>query len=590
MKNKHSFLRDKRRLLVYLILALIVANAAYYGFTHYEGPSVYGDDPNYLYLASSLLQGTYVMNPGYIFSLRVMQFVPIAFFYAIMGVHTYSASAWDIFSYLATIVVIFFFGRFFYSEKAGLFSAFTLSIFPLLTKYAVTTGEDPPLMFVTSLAVLLLLYGIRYHKPKYYFASGLFLVTAWLISYEAGITIAFVLLLGAYLTFKRLYADKHGIKQGAKAFYLTLKSFIKDGDVRKLYKKARLLYSWLGNNASTFLVLGVAIGFLVTFIFSALYSNSGPYVTITRNLNFYSSVGGKVNGLPTIPTTDVSLMFYPDDMFPYHFVALLSQHMTLGNLLNVIRNNVFGLGTLTEFGISFYILVLAIIVLALAREKRALFVGIWFAFMFLFLQFGPMSAGISLDPFKIHYILAYRLGRFLIITIPAASVLIGMAFSKLTEFKRLYFMIPGIILVLGLLAIMYFNNSTISSFWYYWQYYPESISIQAGRFIRYDSNATASTPIYTEAFYDDAVVPYTGSNMPEYLGDPSTGMLQFTIDNETSCSEFIPGGYVIWHGPPHCSNWINVFNVSKPVGIPEYFIEYETPSLPYVPTNVYYIK
>ena len=581
---------NRKTALVYLILAIIVANAAYYGFTHYEGPSVYGDDPNYLYLASSMIHGTYIMNPGYIFSLRVMQFAPIAMFYAIFGIHTYSASAWDIFSYLGAIIVTFLLGRFFYSNKAGLFAAFTLSIFPLLTKYAVTTGEDPPLMFISSLAMLMLLYGIKSHKPKYYLTSGILLVADWLISYEAGVVIAFVLAMALYYTIKRFYEHrKHFGNAVSNSFYGFFNNLAK-GEYKKIYNRARHFYDWLGKQGSTFLVLGIIIGFLLTFIFSSYFSNSGPYITLTRNLNFYSAVGSSINGLPTIPTTDVSLMFYPDDMFPYHFISMLALHMSLGQMLNTIDNNVFGIGTLTEFGISFYILVLAIIVLVLARERKALFAGIWFAFMFLFLQFGPMSAGISLDPLSVHYILAYRLGRFLIITIPAASVLIGIAFSKLTEFKRLYFLIPGIILVIGLLAIMYFNNTAVSTFWYYWQYYPESISIQAGRYIRYDSNATAATPIYTEAFYNNAVVPYTGSNMPEYLGDPSTSMLHFEIDNSTSCSDFSNSSYVIWHGPAHCSNWINVFNVSKPKGIPEYFIEYETPSLPYVPTNVYYVK
>ncbi len=581
---------NRKTALVYLILAIIVANAAYYGFTHYEGPSVYGDDPNYLYLASSLLQGTYIMNPGYIFSLRIMQFVPIAMFYAIFGVHTYSASAWDIFSYLGAIIVTFLLGRFFYNDKAGLFAAFTLSIFPLLTKYAVTTGEDPPLMFISSLAILMLLYGIRTHKPKYYTASGILLVADWLISYEAGVVIAFVLVMVLYYTIKRFYEHRKRFGNAVVNSFYGFFDHLAKGKYGKIYGQARHFYDWLGKQGSVFLALGIIIGFLLTFIFSAYFSNYGPYITVTRNLNFYSAVGSSINGLPTIPTTDVSLMFYPDDMFPYHFVNLLMAHMSLGQLLKAISNNVFGIGTLTEFGISFYVVVLAIIILVLARERKALFAGIWFAFMFLFLQFGPMSAGISLDPLSIHYILAYRLGRFLIITIPAASIMIGIAFSKLTEFKRLYFLIPGIILVIGLLAIMYFNNTAVSTFWYYWQYYPESIVIQAGQYIRYDSNATATTPIYTEAFYNNAVVPYTGSNLPEYLGDPATDMLHFEIDSSTACSDFYNYSYVIWHGPAHCSNWINVFNVSKPRGIPEYFIEYETPSLPYVPTNVYYIR
>lgn len=578
-----------RDIIVYAILALIVANAMYYGFTHYEGPSVYGDDPNYLYLASSFLHGTYSMNPGYIFSLRVMQFMPIAFFYAIMGVHTYSASAWNIFSYLGIVVVTFLLGRFFYNDKAGLISAFTVSIFPLVTKYAVTTGEDIPLAFISSLAVLMLLYGNKSHKPKYYLASGLLLVCAWLISYEAGILIAFVLVWGVYSTALRLRKHEKAFgKTVADNFYYLINRLgtKKFGDV---YRKAKRFYAWIGSQASFFLVLGVIIGFLITFIFSAHYSSAGPYVVITRNLNFYSKVGSSINGLPTIPTTNINLAFYPNDMFPYHFIKILSEGMNLQNLVHTLSVSIFGIGTLTEFGISFYIVVLAIIILLVARDRRALFPGLWFGFIFLFLQFGPMSAGISFDPFKIQYILAYRLGRFLILGVPAASILIGIAFTKLIEFKRLYFLIPAIILVVLMLGVMYFNNSATSSFWYYWQYYPESISLQAGRFIRYDSNATATTNIYTEAFSNNAVVPYTGSNMPEYLGDPSTGMLHFTIDNTTSCSDFLNQSYVIWHGPAHCSNWIDVFNVTKPVGIPEYYIEYETPMLPYVPTNVYYV-
>ncbi len=584
--NKHM---DRRRAFVYLVLLLIVANAAYYGFTHYEGPSVYGDDPNYAYLASSLLQGSYVMNPGYIFSLRVMQFAPIAMFYAIFGIHTYSASAWDIFSYLGAIIVTFLLGRFFYNDKAGLMAAFAISIFPLLTKYAVTMGEDPPLMFITSLAVLMLLYGMRSHRPRYYMASGLLLVVAWLISYEAGVAIAFVLILGIYETAKRLHEHRRAFKNHMAKIYNEIVNSITKGRYSDAYRGAKRLYVWIGKQGSTFLVIGAIIGFMVTFIFSAFYSNSGPYVTITRNLNFYSSVGSSVNGLPTIPTTDVSLMFYFKDMFPYHFVEMLGEHMSIAQFLNTLNNNVFGLGSLTEFGLTFYVLVIAIVILVIAKERKAVFPAVWFAFMFLFLQFGPMSAGISLNPLSIHYILAYRLGRFLIITLPAAAVLIGIAFSKLTEFKKRYFMVAGVILVILLFSFMYFNNSTISYFWYYWQYYPESLVLPAGHFIRYDSNATANTPIYSEAFYNGAIVPYNGADLPEYLGNPSTGMLT-AVNATKACDSFTSGAYVIWQGGPHCSNWVDVYNITAPKGIPKYFVESETPQLPYIPTNVYYVE
>ena len=96
----------RRSYLVYGVLFLILLNAAHYGFTHYEGPSLYGDDPNYLYLASSVVNGNYRLSPGYIFSLRLMQFGPIALFYKLFGVTTLTSSLWDIFSYLGIIVAV----------------------------------------------------------------------------------------------------------------------------------------------------------------------------------------------------------------------------------------------------------------------------------------------------------------------------------------------------------------------------------------------------------------------------------------------------------------------------------------------------
>ncbi|MGC8586645.1 MAG: ArnT family glycosyltransferase [Candidatus Micrarchaeia archaeon] len=535
-----------------IILLAIISNAAYYAFTHFEGPSAYGDDPNYLYLASSFVKGNYVMNPGYIFSVRIMQFLPIAFFYKIFGVTNLTSTLWDILSYIGIIITTFFLVKFFYNGyKAALISSFIVSIFPVVAKFAVNTGEDPPLTFISILAVLLLLYAEKTNKKAYFFSSGVLLVVDWLIGYEAGIIIGFILI------------------------YLL---------IELIRKKITINYN------SIFFVYGIIIAFLLTFIFSFYTSNPpNPFITITRNINFYSAVGTKVNGQPTIPTSNTKLNFYPDQFFQEHLFEILTQSNNIGQNLQNAYNTLFSLSP-DNFGITYYYLIFSLIAIFALRDRRAYFIIFWYAFMTLFLEFGPMHVGISFHPFSINYLLSHRLGRFMMITTPAISAIIGIAMSKLLEFKNKYLLVLGAAFAAFLLIVLYFNSYASIMYFYYWQYYQESLVLPAANFLRYNNTVNHNALIYLEAYWHNTTVTYTGANFNSYYGDPSSSKIIFTITNTTNCSEFLNGSYVVWSGPPHCNNWISVYEMPQVKGIPESIINAERPNLVYIPTNIYLVK
>jgi len=411
----------ENKALVLVLLVAILANAAIYAFTHAEGPSGYADDPNYTYLASSVLNGAYQLNPGYIFSLRPGQFLPITFFYALFGVTNLTSTLWDITGYLGGILATFLIVKELYGNKAALLSAYLLSVFPLLTKYAVNTEEDVPLMFIGALALLFFIYAERRNKKYWYFASGAMLPFAWFISYEAGVVIAFMLLLAIVeLLRKRILIDR----------------------------------------TSIFFVYGIVILLLISFIYSASAIGK-PFAFITSNNRFYSAVGARINGLPTIPTTNVNFDYYIQEMFQYQIATRLLQPGSLSGKLSNLVDMFTLMPQNYEYGVYFYMVIPAIAALLILREKRSILLLSAFAFFFLFLEFGPMHVGITLSPLAFQYVFAYRLHRFFMVLAPAMAGIIGIALAKALEVKNRYLLSADLVLVLLLLAFLYWNISCI---------------------------------------------------------------------------------------------------------------------------------
>ncbi|MEM0106639.1 MAG: glycosyltransferase family 39 protein [Candidatus Micrarchaeaceae archaeon] len=531
-----------RKIAFTLAMLAILAFAAYYAFSCAEGVSTYGDDPNYTWLASALSKGIFKINPDYIFTLRPMSFIPIAIIYSIFGANLLTSTLWNIISYLGIIILAFIAGRFFYDDIAGLFAAIAIAMFPMLTKFAVNIGVDVPLTFVGSLSIMLFFFATKNNKWHYYLASGILLVATFFIDYEGGIIVAFVFLYALLMLFS---------------------------------KKLKI------NKITIQFVYGIMLALLIAFILSDI--NIGqPFILITGNINFYSHVGVANSTLITIPSANTNLYFYINEMFPYHLYNLFSENASFSSKLQQLYANLFGSVNSNEAGIYFYILIPAIIFLLLFREKKAYLPIFWFAFSFFVLEFGPMSV-LSLHPLELHYLLAHRLMRFMMITSIPLGVILGIAFAKLVERKSKIFQAIGIIFVTLLIAITFFNSLVITSYWYYWIYYPTSIIGQAGSYLRSQG--------YSQIFLENVLsVNYGAIMLPEYLGDPSTNKVDFSITNQTNCNTFTPGSYVIWSGPKKCSNWINKLNITIPSSIPSYIKSIETPLLPYLPTNVYYVK
>ncbi len=548
-KKKEGFFKRNYGALVLAALALILANAAYYAFTHYEGPSMYGDDPTYLYLAGAVVQGVFRINPGFIFSVRLMQFLPIAITYLLLGVNNLSSSLWDIVSYLGLIVVTFLIVRLKYNDRAALLSAFLVSVFPLMTQFSVNVSEDPPLAFVGALSLYLLMLAEKDKDRLKFFSSGLLLAVAWLISYEAAIVIAFVL----------LYAL-----------------------VELLRKKLSI------NRDSLFVIYGVAAPLILVFIYSAATINM-PFAVFTVNSRFYSAIGTAVNGGPTIPSANTDLSYYTDLMFQYRLLSVITGGALQG-LLQRLYVTFFAGPQNYEYGVYFYLFVPIAAALLVLRERRAYFFMAWFAFVFLLLEFGPMHVGISLNPFHITYLPTHRLERFIIPAVPAIAAVIGIGLDRMLAVKGRDMQLVNIAAVALLLGFLYVNNYYISEFHYWWMRYPQLIVMQPADFLRFNASVDRTAPIYIEAFFNGTttLISYTGANFPFYVGRP-TGQGITAVSGTESCSTFAEHSYVVWSGRPHCGNWVNLFNVTMPTDVPPYFIYSETPTLVSIPTNVYYV-
>ena len=331
----------------YFLLLAVVVFAITYSVIFVDGPSYFGDDVTYLNLAYNVLHGRFIES-SYIFSIRLMQIMPIALFYKLFGVNLITDSAWDITSFVGIIIVSFFMAKELFNERAGAIAATLAAFFPLIVVYSSTISEDVPLAFLTSLALLSLLYGQNRNSERWYMLCGILLVASFLVSPEAAVVWIIVI---AYLI------------------------------VEVLLKKIKI------NKTLAHLAYGIAIALIVLMAFN-YFNSQNPLVTFDVNLHFYSAVGGN----DTIPSTNTNLMFYPKVMFPYNLYSFLSTFVTthnfpLGNLVQYI----YYANQNTSTGFYFYAIVASLLYLLAIREKRSYFAIFFLVAGFLYLEFETPS-------------------------------------------------------------------------------------------------------------------------------------------------------------------------------------------------------
>ena len=108
--------------------------------------------------------------------------------YSIFGVNDFSSVLFVLLTSLGSIILIFYFGKLLFDEKAGLMAAFLLSFFPLDIAYSTKLLTDLPSAFFMALGVYFFLYSEIKSKMKYgigYFLSGIFIGIGYLIKETA---------------------------------------------------------------------------------------------------------------------------------------------------------------------------------------------------------------------------------------------------------------------------------------------------------------------------------------------------------------------------------------------------------------------
>ncbi|MDE1828591.1 MAG: glycosyltransferase family 39 protein, partial [Candidatus Micrarchaeota archaeon] len=465
---------------VWIALAAIILYAIWYSVSYADGPSFFGDDNAYAGLANQILTSNF-HEGGYIFSVRPLQIYPIALSFWALGINIPSSSAWDSIAFIGTVIACFFIGKELYNEYAGLLSALLMAFFPLVTVLAVSMSDNVPMMFVSALAFMCLIYAMKYSSKRWYMAAGIFTIAAPLTTPEAYITlIALFSLVAIELLRGKIKLDKTTI------------------------------YFAYG--------LIAASAILMAFNFA---SSGDPLITFTVNENYFSAIGQQ----NTIPAADQSLTLYPSVMFPFNLWQLLLQNFP--NLLGVI-SGISILGNYNQVGFYFYLLIPATAYLLLRRERRAYIPLYWFLFTFLYLEFGPMHVGLS--PFE--YLFSHKVGRFLCLCAVPLVVTIAMASARSLEPGSLLRRYAAASIVCASVALLVLTGFLISAYWHtivVHQTYDQVV--MAG----YLSQQPPSTKIYFTGTFSNMLLYMRFENMSRF----------YAYDNIKNCSQIPDGAYIV---------------------------------------------
>jgi len=318
-------------LLLFIIVMLGLVMSA--GF--YYGPSFLNGGDNYIYS-----QQAYIASHGNFSKLanqnaddtKYIIFIGTALFYnQQFGYSRLTISIFGILCFLLTIMVIFLIGSALYDERAGLLAGFLYSIFPLALMNATNVGDDIPMVFLLSVAVLLvvLAYKRKSRQGLILFLAGFIGMINYLTVSEASLGLIFVSIV-----------------------------------VLALFLLKRIKLTGLVSFA-----VGVAIAILLILLISRAFDHSYTYIFDIYNQAYTIWWAGQV----------------PVQGFHYY---LMTMFITRAQA-NPVHMDYYNDGT--AFGYIGWLLLASLIYLAVAREKRALLPGFWVLFAFLYLSFGSQS-------------------------------------------------------------------------------------------------------------------------------------------------------------------------------------------------------
>lgn len=408
-------------------LSLIVVFGVLLSLLLLKGPSIYGDDTSYLQYIPAILDGSFRESIN-IFSIRLLEDVPLAISVAFLGYTDLAAGIWSLISYAVAIVATHKIGKELYGVRAGLISSLFFSIYPLAIHYNTTPEPMLPLAMFGSLSVLFFIYGTKKGSPKDYALSGVFGFLGVLTNPLAYLYLAFY------------------------AFYIIASSMFSLLNDRPLDHRPFWVFVGL-------LTAVAAMGYINIFL-----ASGKPFAEFALTNSYYSAAGGP----DQIYYTNPSLTFYPSNFFPYNFTGKV-----IGPLLRLnpagaasglvgIADSLFSSKSaiLNEVGLFGYFVLISGAYLLWKEEKRAGFALLLAAFLIAYMEFGSMSIT--------RYFPIYKLMRFTaVVAVPFMLVLGIGCTSFISSGRKRHNEVSSRELGVAALFLLLFSSSLAMNYFYY---------------------------------------------------------------------------------------------------------------------------
>ena len=199
MYRKLTKIRYKSSILLILILVFALALRLIF-FSGIDS----SDSLGYTQFANMLAKGESLKDVEY-FGLRTGILFPVSVLYSTFGVNEITSNIVILLISLASIVLIYNFGKLLFNEKAGLLSAFLLSFFPFDVVYSTKLMTDLPAAFFVALSVYFFLKSEKINKI---ISSSIYLIFSGLSLGIAYLTKELSILIGLFFLVYIIYNKK----------------------------------------------------------------------------------------------------------------------------------------------------------------------------------------------------------------------------------------------------------------------------------------------------------------------------------------------------------------------------------------------
>lgn len=343
-------MKKSTNLYIFIILLFALALRLIYFFGILEGDDVEYVDRAY-YISQNGLAGLKELDelPG---SNRPGQYLPTALIFRLFGVSELSTALFPLLASLITCYLIYRIGRLLISEEAGLLSALLWAVFPLNIFLATQLDPEGPLTMATTGAMYSLMISTTKKKPLErigcYFLGLLLIGWAYLIK-QSALPIVFAAAAWFYWSYARTAEMRSQL-------------------ATRFSKKTLTLVIGTG------IVLSLA--FLVAYLLKQPWDKSINSAELTATDISRTMVLGRMNPIRW------------EELGNEYYFSLSRQLYTPEPAANTLSSYPAAF-QLTLFDVFVPILLLALAVLTLTKERRAYFGMLWLAILFLYIEWGP---------------------------------------------------------------------------------------------------------------------------------------------------------------------------------------------------------